>query len=242
MNNLIAFIPAKGNSKSIPKKNIKELGGKPLILWSIETAQKCGLRTIVNTDSQEIIDIVFDTGVEVMKRLDNLAKDTTSMFEVLKSEVFKIKPLPDLVLLLQCTSPFRKSIHIKTAISYLQENLDKYDSLISVEKVPEKYNPSQMIISENNQKKMVLGRIKSWFKKDKLILSGVPISQRITRRQEFPDAFIPDGAIYLFKTENLKKENLYGDRVMLLETEGTININTPEDFLEAEKLCKNKVS
>jgi CMP-N-acetylneuraminic acid synthetase len=95
-----------------------------------------------------------------------------------------------------------------------------------------------MIVSENGEKKMVLGRIKSWFKKPKLILSGVPISQRITRRQEFPEAWIPTGSIYLFKTSNLKKGSIYGDNIMLMETESEININSLEDWNKAEELCK----
>ena len=240
--NTITFIPARGGSKSIPKKNIKELGGKPLIFYTIEASQKCGLRTIVNTDSSEIGELVESIGVEVMMRPSNLAQDKTSMFEVLKSEIFKIEPLPDLVLLLQPTSPFRETIHIKTAIAYLTENLDEYDSVISVEKVPEKYNPAQMIVSDNDQKRMVVGKIKSWFKKPKLILSGIPISKRITRRQDFPETWLPTGSIYLFKTSNLKKGSIYGDKILLMETSGEININTQEDWDEAEnKLLTNNL-
>lgn len=244
MNNLIAFIPARQGSKSIPNKNIKMLGNRPLIVWSINSAFKVGIqRVIVNTDSQVITDIALEAGAEVMKRPNSLAKDDTSMFEVLKSEIPKITPKPDLILLLQPTSPLRKSIHIKTAISYLTENLDKYDSIISVEKVPEKYNPYAMFI----EKKVLFRKLVGW--KEKIIslftgkkfvmnLSGFPISQRLIRRQDLPEIFIPDGAVYLFKTENLKKGSIYGKEVMLLANEGTININTLSDFEKAEKLCK----
>src|SRR3990167_6895934 len=141
MNNIIAFIPARGGSKSIPKKNIKLLGGKPLISYSIDSAFKSGIqKVVVSTDSQEIIDVALEAGAEVMKRPTSLAQDNTSMFEVLQSEIPKIQPQPDLVLLLQPTSPFRNTVHIKTAISYLSENTEKFYSLISVEKVPDKYS------------------------------------------------------------------------------------------------------
>lgn len=240
--NICAFIPARKNSKSIPNKNLKELGGKPLIVLSIDSAQKCGLRTIVSTDSKEIAGLSYSQGVEVMFRPDSLAKDTTSMFEVLKSEIPKITPKPDLVLLLQPTSPLRKTIHIKNCISYLSENLDKFDSVVSCERVPELYNPYAMIL-EN--KRMVFRKligwkekIHSWFtgKKYKMNLSGFPISQRMTRRQDLPTAYIPDGAIYIFKPSNLKGGSIYGNETLLYENEGTQNLNTLEEWENCEKL------
>lgn len=240
---IIAFIPARKNSKSILNKNLKELGGKPLIVWSIDSAQKCGLRTIVNTDSKEIAGVSYERGVEVMFRPESLAKDTTSMFEVLRSEIPKITPKPDLILLLQPTSPFRQSVHIKSAISYLENNLDEYDSLISVEKVPEKYSPYAMII-ENQGKKMLFRKliglkekIISYFTGKKFVfnLSGFPLSQRMTRRQDLGQCWLPTGEIYLFKTSNLKSGSIYGRETMLLECEGSPNLNTLEDWKLAEQ-------
>lgn len=250
--NIVAFIPARSGSKSIKDKNIKLLGGKPLLVWTIEKAFKAGIgRVVVNTDSEEYGRIAEVAGAEIMIRPKHLAKDTTSMFELLKNEIPYINPVPDLVLLLQPTFFPRKSVYIKTAISYLTENIDKYDSLVSVEQIPEKYHPAVAIIGTSNGKAMVMGKfvnlkdkIKSWFtgvKHTKPSLTGVPISQRMTRRQDHPEAWIPTGEIYAFKTENLKKGSFYGERVMLLETnKGGININDPEDWELAEKLCEQK--
>lgn len=247
MNNIVAFIPARGGSKSIPRKNLKLLGKKPLIAYSIESALQVGLRVVVSTDDPEIAEVSRQYGAEVLERSKSLGQDKTSMFEVLRSEVPKVSSQGDLILLLQPTSPLRKSVHVKAAISYLSENLDKYDSLISVEKVPEKYSPYAMIV-ENGGKKMLVRRLKGI--KEKIIslvtgkkfagpsLSGYPISERLIRRQDFPQCWIPDGSIYLFKAENLKKGSIYGKETMLLETEGTININNLEDWEKAEELCK----
>lgn len=218
--NIVAFIPARGGSKSVPQKNIRLLGGKPLIAYSIETALSCGLKPYVSTESEEVARIAGEWGAEVIMRPENLAQDDTSMYDLLKSEVPKIEVAPDLVILFQPTSPFRKNVHVKSAISYLAENLDKYDSLISVEKVPEKWHPAQVIVSALGGKRMADGR---------------PMSKRLTRRQEFPEAWVPTGAIYLFKASNLDKGSIYGNEVMLLETESTININSLSDFEEAEK-------
>lgn len=213
----VAFIPARGGSKSIPRKNVKDLGGKPLIVWSIQTAIDCGIpRVIVNTDDEEIADVSRNAGAEVMMRSEGLGEDTTSMFDLLKSEVPLIGA--DCVLLLQPTTPFRKKTHIKTALATFSAN--DYDSLISVERVPEKYNPAQVIITTPAGLTMA---------------NGAPIAQRLTRRQSFPESFIPTGSIYLFRSENLKHGSMYGARVQLLETEGTININTLEDFTDAEQ-------
>lgn len=254
MNNIIAFIPARAGSKSIPGKNIKELGGKPLIAYSIEKAIACGIeRVIVNTDGEDIAKVAREYGAEVMMRPSELAQDDTSMYQVLKSEIPKIEPLPELVMLLQPTSPFRKKIHIKIAISLLTSNFDKYDSLISVERVPEKYNPAQVIISiPSHGKKVILGKLITWEQKLKSfftgikyhnppLLQGYPIFQRLTRKQDYPEAWIPTGSIYLFKTENvIKHGSIYGERVMLLETESEININSPEDWEKAELWLKKQ--
>src|SRR3990167_948092 len=120
MNNIIAFIPARGGSKGIPRKNIKLLGDKPLISYSIDSAFKSGIqKVVVSTDSQEIADVAKEYGAEVMMRPASLAQDKTSMFEVLQSEIPKIQPQPDLVLLLQCTYFPIETVRVKTAISYL---------------------------------------------------------------------------------------------------------------------------
>ena len=250
-NNIVAFIPARGNSKTIYEKNLKLLGGKPLVAWSIESAQHCGFeRIIVNTEDSRIIEIASQYNVFTQVRDQRLAGDNISMYELLRSEIFKIDPVPDIVLLLQPTSPFRNHTFVNIALSYLFANLEKYDSLVSVEKVPDKYHPYAMIL-ENSPDKVILFR-KLIGLKEKLVsritgkkfvgpsLSGFSISQRITRRQDMPQCWLPDGSIYIFKTENLKKGSLYGEKVMLLESEGTININSQEDWENAEQIIQNK--
>ena len=116
--------------------------------------------------------------------------------------------------------------------------MEKYDSLISVERVPEKYNPAVVIVDNGTGKNMAMSRIKSWFGKTENILTGVPISKRITTRQDHPQAWIPTGIIYLFKADNVKKGSFYGDKIMLLETEPQININDSDDFEKAEEWLK----
>lgn len=250
--NIVAFIPARSGSKSIPNKNIKELGGKPLIAYSIESAINAGIKkVIVSTDSGEYAKIAEQWGAEVMMRPSPLAKDNTSMLEVLRHEIPKINPKPDLVLLLQPTTPLRKKNHILLAISYLEANIEKFDSLVSVELVPEKYNPAVVLIQTPTGKGMVMSKLtnlkekftakftgKTWKEPS---LSGFPISHRITQRQENPIAWVPTGSIYLFKTKNLEGGSIYGKEIMLLETEPQININSQKDWNKAEEYLNKKL-
>ena len=169
------------------------------------------------------------------------------MYELLASEVFKLSPVPQHVLLLQPTSPFRNTNQVKIAISYFLANLEKYDSLVSVERVPEKWSPYAMIMETSSGKRMLFRKLLGW--KEKLFskkpfvgpeLSGFPISQRMTRRQDLPQCWIPTGEIYIFKSENLKSSSMYGAKTLLLEGEGSQNINTQEDWDLCEQALLSK--
>lgn len=223
---MIIFIPARSGSKSIKDKNIKLLGGKPLIQWSIETAKKLGYRTIVSTDSKQYAEIASKLGVEVIMRSAGISRDITSMFEVIRSEWRKIQPLPDNIILFQPTSPFRDVCEIKKAIKAYEKNVF-CDSLIGVEEVPEKYNPFQVIIES--------GRLRTQY----CMANGEPVKNRITRRQSFPRAYIPTGSLYIFQTHNFIGGSLYGLKPMIFEMKPTININSLSDFKLAEEYASH---
>jgi len=227
MTNLITFIPARSKSKSVPDKNIKILGGKPLLVWTIETAFKAGLqRIIVSSDSEEYLKIARENGAEGMIRPEELASDSASMYSVLKSEIPKIEPLPEIVVLLSPTVPFRKAVLLKSAISFFSQNVKDYDSLMTVQRVPSEFNPGQVIVKTPFGLRMA---------------NGMLIPNRTTRRQDYPDAYVTSQGIYIFKTNNLEKGNFYGDRTMLMECDRSIDINTEEDFLKACDYLKNKI-
>jgi len=251
--NIVAFIPARGGSKSIPRKNIKELGGKPLIAYSIEQAFQSGIENIVvSTDDTEIASIAREYGADVLSRPAHLAGDKTPMLNVLRHEIDRITPRPQVVLLLQPTYPFREKFHIKTALNYLEENYSRFDSVVSVNKIPPKYHPAEAILDVFGNKRMFLRKLKTMTEKimsvftgRKYIYSQLPIfkiSERMTRRQDYPEAWIPSGSIYLFKTANLEKGSIYGESTLLLETPEAVNINEKEDWEKAEEyLNKNYV-
>ena len=124
---VLAIIPARGGSKGLPGKNIKELCWKPLIAWSIGVAKACRNidRIVVSTDDDQIAEVAKKYGIEVpFMRPAELATDTTSTVDVLfnmldwykKHENFR----PEYILLLQPTSPLRTVADIKGAIQILQ--------------------------------------------------------------------------------------------------------------------------
>jgi CMP-N-acetylneuraminic acid synthetase len=106
-NNIIGIIPARGGSKGIPRKNIVEVAGKPLIAWSIEAAKKSKLLDdfYVSTEDMEIAQIARSLGAKVLLRPEELARDETTTTEVLADILNKIKA--DIIVIIQPTSPVR---------------------------------------------------------------------------------------------------------------------------------------
>lgn len=124
---ILGITPARGGSKGIPRKNIKEIAGKPLIAWTIESASKSNLldRYIISTEDEEIANIAQEYGAEILHRPNELATDEASTLSVLQHAVENIPC--DIVVLLQATSPIRYEGLIDTCIKEFQDN--QYDSL-----------------------------------------------------------------------------------------------------------------
>jgi CMP-N,N'-diacetyllegionaminic acid synthase len=224
---ILGLIPARGSSKGIPGKNIKLLGGKPLIQYTIEAGLKSQAidRLIVSTDSPEIAKVAKACGSEVpFLRPGDLAADKSPTLGVIihALEFFMKTGVEfDAVCLLQPTSPFRSPEDIENAIRTFIKN--ETDSLISVIPVPHQYNPHWVFEpAENGKLQIATGE-----------------KEIITRRQELPPAYIRNGSIYLTKTEViLNKKSLYGDSISYYEmsTEKHVNLDTLKDWEEAVSL------
>lgn len=119
---IIAIIPARGGSKNIPRKNIKIIAGKPLIVWSIEAAKNSKYidRVIVSTEDKEIAEVSKDAGAEVLDRPEELATDTATTIAVMQHAIKNIKG--DVFVLLQPTSPIRINNLIDKAIEKFIES------------------------------------------------------------------------------------------------------------------------
>jgi len=124
---ILGITPARGGSKGIQGKNIKEISGKPLIAWTIEAAKESKMidRYVVSTEDEEITAISRECGADVIERPQELATDVTTTLSVLQHAVEKIPC--DIVVLLQATSPIRRGGLIDECIREFIDN--EYDSL-----------------------------------------------------------------------------------------------------------------
>jgi CMP-N-acetylneuraminic acid synthetase len=222
---VLCIIPARGGSKGVPGKNIKLLGGKPLLQYTSEVALQCTsfTKVIVSSDDDEIMKVAKELGVAVpFKRPSNLAEDASPTLPLITHalDFFKAQgELFDAVCLLQVTSPFRTVAFIEEAIKIFSAK--KTDSLLSVLEVPHEYNP-HWTFKENEQ-----GTLQ--------ITTGE--KEIISRRQELPTAYHRDGSIYITKTSVLEEQNsLYGKSIAYIVSpkEQYVNIDTFEDWEKAE--------
>ncbi len=188
---VLGIIPARGGSRGLPGKNIREMCGMPLIAWTVEQALSSRYldRVIVSTDDNEIAEISERYGAEVpFLRPEELAGDCTPMIDVILHAVdfYKNKDMTfDCIALMEPTSPLRRIDDIDRAIEKLIRHEAEADSLVSVGEVSLEH-PSIM-------KRITRGYVKPYE-------AGTGI---ITRRQELDRVFFPYGVIYLSKTETL---------------------------------------
>jgi len=133
---VLGVIPARRGSKRLPGKNTLDLGGKPLIVWSIRTAKECSLfdTIVVTSDDPEVLKLAEAEGVHAHHRLEYLARDDTPMLPVV-GDAFDHYPVDDAVILLQPTSPFRQPRDIEGAYRLLKHT--KADSVFSTSRPPD---------------------------------------------------------------------------------------------------------
>jgi CMP-N,N'-diacetyllegionaminic acid synthase len=223
---IITIITARGGSKGLKNKNILPFFGQPLIAWTIQASMQCPLisRTIISTDSENIAAIAYQYGAEVIQRPAELATDTSTSDEVIAHSLALLSPRSNdpIIALLQPTSPLRNSDHITSALELFLEN--PHNSVISVY-VP-KHSPIKSFIVDENQ-----------------YLSGLySASAPFQARQSLPQALQPNGAIYLFKMSEFRKNNMIPrDRIRpyIMPANISIDIDDKYDFDLAESIMES---
>ena len=178
---ILAFIPARGGSKSIPLKNIKMFCGKPLIYWNLFSLQKSNVdKIIVATDSDQIKNIVLSfsfSKVEVYNRNDENATDEASSESVMLEYIKSVNMLDsDIFMLVQATSPFTQTIHFDEAL----ELFESFDSVVSC------------------------SITKRFFWNENGVALNYDINKR-KRRQDFKGTLIENGAFYINSIKNIRK-------------------------------------
>jgi CMP-N,N'-diacetyllegionaminic acid synthase len=221
----LAVVPARGDSKGLPGKNIRNLAGLPLIEHSLRLAALCdGLaRTIVSTDSDEIAAVAEAAGGDVpFRRPAELARDETPMLPVLQHALEELDPRGtefELLLLLDPTSPGRLPEDVARAHELLAEE-PRADGVVSVSEPS--FNPIWQAVVE----------------RDGFLEPLVPSGRAYGRRQDVPRVFRINACLYLFRTEFLRRERetwLNGRHLMLEVPDlRAFHIDEEDDF----RLCE----
>ena len=223
---IIAIIPARGGSKGIPNKNIYPICQKPLIAYTIEAAKKSKYidNVVVSTDSEKISEVSKQYGAKVpFLRPDILASDTAKTIDVLIDALDRLQKNNEkyhTLVLLQPTSPLRSTEDIDSAIELFFAN--ECESLVSVSEV--KINPVLI-------RKIVDGK-------------ACPILNQSStvRRQDFEKYYRVNGAIYINKIDKLTGQTSLNDNSLafIMPSSRSLDIDTPDDIKEAEKIISIK--
>ncbi len=219
---VLALIPARGGSKGVPRKNIKILGGYPLIAYSIAACQQSSIisRVIVSTDDGEIAEVSRKYGGEVpFFRPKDLASDVSADFGFINHAIDWLDTnegaVPEYIAHIRPTTPLRDFTVVDKALNIFM-NSNQYTSLRSAHEAPE--SPYKWFLKDKN------GTFKS-------LANGIDNEMANLGRNEFPTAYIPDGYIDIVKTEYVKKNGiLHGDMMMAFESPSCVEVDSIEEF------------
>jgi len=215
----VAIIPARGGSKGLPRKNLRLLAGKPLIVHTIEQANQSiwVTETVVSTDDDEIAAVSEAAGATVVRRPDDISGDQASsesaLIHAIQSLLQLGRSLPDLTVFLQCTSPVRRPGDIDAAVATLMQK--GADSLLSV-------SPSHRFLwtEEGGEARSI----------------NYDFSNR-PRRQDMAPQYVENGSIYVFRTKALLDiGNRLSGKVALypMDEEAAVDIDSMLDMELAE--------
>jgi len=220
----LALITARGGSKGLPGKNLRPLGGKPLIVHTVQAALAAHSRPrfhlVCSTDAEDIAACAEAAGAAVpFLRPATLASDTTTSMEVVEHALANVQAPPHgyrYLLLLQPTSPLRRPEHIDDAFAVMDANGP--DAVVSVVEAPKPMN----LLCRNGSD----GRL--------LPLDETPI----TRRQDAPKLWAYNGAIYLTQMRTIAAGSFYGTRCLplVMDKASSVDIDDEVDMALAEVL------
>jgi len=224
----LALIPARGGSKGVKRKNIRLLGNKPLLAYTIEVAQKLSdrLDIVVTTDDEEIAEVAHRYGAEVIMRDSNLSNDKALMPPVALHALDTLAAQGrcyEQLLLLQPTCPFRKVEHLEEALSRLAD--PAVESVISVSDVGDAH-PGRMYRLEEGH-----------------LAPLDPAAERMNR-QDLPKLYRRNGMIYAVKVDAFREAGTFfipNSVALPIEAKYSVNIDEMLDFYLAEVLLDKGV-
>ena len=217
----LAIIPARGGSKRLPRKNVLDLNGKPLIAYSIEAGLDSSYidKVVVTSDDDEVLTISKKYGAVTINRPDELASDAATTFDAIKHAVDNYEKY-DYIVLLQPTSPLRDRDHIDKAIELLEsKNADAVVSVCEMDHSPLWSNTIN----------------------DSLSMTGFLKDEVLNKRsQDLKEYYSLNGAIYICDTKKLLKEKSFFLKESIfaykMDRKSSIDIDKEIDFKIAEYL------
>lgn len=228
--NILGLITARGGSKRVPRKNVRDFLGKPLIAWTIEVGKEAGVfdRFILSTDDTEIADIGKQYGIDVpFMRPNELAGDTSGSYGVVKHAVEWMRDnegfKADWIVLLEPPAPGRQPFHIREVVELAKQNVA--DSIVGITEMPGHFSHlKEMKLDE----KGIMTRA----------TDGEIMRNLIHRNQDIPKTYFINSTIYAMKYENLFDGNnsLWGNSTYgyLMDEKYAIDIDTEMEWLIAE--------
>lgn len=228
--NILGLIPARGGSKGVPKKNIKDLMGKPLIEYTLEAARKSKYidHLIVSTDSEEIAEVCRSINLDVpFIRPDYLASDSAKAIGVIQHAITTMEEKDgvtyDLVVYLEPPNPLRLVDDIDTCVDLFEKH--QPDCVVTVQEANQ-FHPILM-------KKIEDDRLQPIWKDEP---EGVP------RQLYSPTAYMRNGAVYVFRKELIMEGILYGKEILpyVMPVERSVCIDDMMDWYVAEAWMKAK--
>jgi N-acylneuraminate cytidylyltransferase len=225
--NVIAVIPARGGSKSVPGKNIKNLGDKPLIAWSIEVAKltRAVDRVIVSTDDRAIGSVAQACGAEFHERPAYLATDEAIVIDTVRNLIARLEGEGEkdpVMVLLEPTCPFRTPTDVEDCLGLIHRGFDSVATFREAE-----LNPHRAWRIDDAQPEVFIPGAVPWLP-----------------RQRLPKAYQLNGAVYAFRSERLPDSSnalLFGKMgAVIMPAERSVDIDGPLDFMLAELLIKGK--
>lgn len=234
MSKVIALIPARAGSKGVPNKNIRPLGGYPLLGWSIKAARKSKLidRVIVSTDSEEYAKIAIQYGAEIpFLRPAEISGDRATDYDFIAHALdclLEEGDEPEYVVHIRPTTPFRDPILIDRAIEQFQIS-SHATALRSAHEMSESAYKTFEVASSGQLK-----RVGS---------NNSSMDSANNARQEFPVTYQANGYVDVLSTRFIRKNGLiHGDWVLPFITPSVVEVDTEEDFLLLEYQLSRAIS
>ena len=219
----LIVIPARGGSKRIPRKNVRIMCGKPLIVYSIENARSLrdfiDVDVCVSTDDEELLSIVERRGVDVVRRPAHLATDKVTLDPVIYHAVLEMEKIKeckyDTVITMQATSPTLKAETVRAAIEFFEKS--EYDTIISAMNKPHL----------------------SWGEKDGKIVKNY---EKRLNSQELPANYLETGGFLITRRECVSENGRIGEKVNIFEIseDEAVDIDTYSDWVLCENILRRK--